>query len=866
MLQNPGIANVRIEGDQEKGRLYIRDAEQLLYSLQEMLRSGEITTGGLARQLAPDVHCYVRVANGINVIQIVADETDEPRRRLVNIATELPDFYSGWAYGGFLEERKRPIDQRYKAMVDFRPTADTIRKFELADGRQESERLSVQLWPGLDGAFRPASQTREDSQYTSVKATAYSGTMRKLVQFLLGYGRIPEDSYYSARRRAFPEGKVPPKELPPPPTAYEKDISQSGVRMRYDFRFFRTHGLTRASDGKWWLVEISSKGILARLLPLFQSTTTDEFRRVLMSSNDEQGLEVLDTFGGFPTGEAFPATSAELESMIRAGVILRERPPELQTFLGMTMYSSMMGFAFSASGRVADNTAYYYGDDNRAVATHYQCSMEIGETEEFDPASSARALKVRMLGLSDRSDFRDKIGGILIKADRLRNQQISQYLQMEPDDAFSALDALVMDPIASFTFQCRKVAEQRVHGKVGPMKFWEPLIPGLVSVDWRPQLPASGSPAQRWDIPVHVYYVGDTLKWVKAYRGPSDTESRSDAELQDCPLGTNQFVALEGTTKITETSEGGGYAGPIYTSDFDDRTLEYVTTRVTTWKSRRTGGHRYGIQDDLVRLQWAFLFRDWQFEVDYELDFTAGRYKQTAAAVPAMMREAYYYALLEGDSGGLVTRQRFYHYERDPYTYETWRNVPGYTGFLPMGCVNSPNFPSCWRLDDHPSGCGKVRARTVNEEFYNPDECSSIVDNGPWAQVCQNADAAFGSAPAPPENRFGPVGETKVRKSRLKVRIVYGGDYDSRLTYEKFEEGEGAEFNGFRWFDFSPTDSGFYDWIYANTNSFGYSDTLLYSPTINTGFVEKDGFTWHVGQPFFSDMDDVTSFFGVINE
>ncbi|MGL6290148.1 MAG: hypothetical protein ACRC2H_05635 [Silanimonas sp.] len=865
-MQNAGISNVRIEGDQERGRLFVRDAERTLLALQEMLRAGGITTGGLGRQLAPDVQCYVRVADGINVIQIIADERDDRPPSLIELASEFPDFYSGWGYGGFIEERRRPDGETYRTMVNFRPSADTIRKFELADGRQESARLAVNLWPGLDGAFGPASKIKQDSQYTRVKATAFSGTMVKLVQFVLGYGRIPEESWYDTRRRAFPEGKVPPQELPPPQTAYDRDISRNGVRMRYDFRFFRTHGLTRAADGKWWLVEISSKGILAKPLPLFQKTTTEEFRRVLMSSNDEQGLEVLDLFGGFPTGEAFPTNESELDAMIRAGVIVRERPEALSEFLRMLMYSSMMGFAFNESGSRADNTAYYYGEDDRAVAVHYSCSMKIEASEEFSPSSSARTLKIKMLGQSDRSDFKDKIGAILVKIDRLSNDEVGDFLSMEAAAAFSELDSLVLDPIAAFEFDCRKVVEQRVHGRLGPMKFWEPLLGGLVSVDWRPIRGATGSQAERWDVPVHVFYVGDTLNWVKAFRVPSDPETKSDAEVKQCSLPGNSFVDLEGDTTITEVSEGGNYAGPLYTNDFDDRELVYTSTKVSKWKSRRTGEHRYRLGDDLSFPPRGFLSRDWVFRVEESVDYTSGRTKQTAVSVPAMMREAYYYAVLDARGGGFTSTQTFHVFVQDPYSYETWRNFPGWTGFLPMGCAGSPRFPSCWTLQEHPEGCGKVRARTVREEFYNPNDCSSLVDNGPWSQVCQNADSAFGERPPPNATNIDPVAVQKQRESRLVVKFIYGGDYSSRVTYVRTVTGEGSEFNGFRWFDFSPTDTGFYDWIYAKTNRLGTSDTLIYSPTINTGFEEKDGFTWHVGQPFFNDMGDVTSFIGVINE
>ena len=154
-------------------------------------------------------------------------------------------------------------------------------------------------------------------------------------------------------------------------------------------------------------------------------------------------ITALDELGCLPTGEAFPNTAAQVNELIERGEILRLlEPSELSEFYCCSAYSSAMGWAFNERGNEAHNTAYYFGEDGFQRGVWYQVNINIGAIKE----------------------------------------------NWEPGE-----------PIANGTANLRKNTEGYIYcppapgksyARYVPIKFHEPMLPGLLSHDL--QLPDGG--------------------------------------------------------------------------------------------------------------------------------------------------------------------------------------------------------------------------------------------------------------------------------------------------------------------------------------------------------------------------------------
>ena len=126
----------------------------------------------------------------------------------------------------------------------------------------------------------------------------YTGTMCKVVQAVMGLSHKPSEAGRQGRQqtRSAAFGILAPNKT-------------TGVQVRYDYKFHRTHGIYTRPDGVLWLVEIGiNRGIIARPLPIVPGSNKPPFRDSITARGDSDMLEVLDALGCVPTGETFPNT------------------------------------------------------------------------------------------------------------------------------------------------------------------------------------------------------------------------------------------------------------------------------------------------------------------------------------------------------------------------------------------------------------------------------------------------------------------------------------------------------------------------------------------------------------------------------
>lgn len=702
MAAYDGVPSVRLEGDMTRALSLIPEGKALLFRAQQVRTRMGVGTFAMTYRVDDDSSIYVLTAMDQNIIHISSqvhtpEVLEEPPEAPTSEGLIDPTFYSGLVFGGLLEQRTRTLangtQQSYGVCVSFAPTEMCRGLFprELVAGRQEVERLAVVPWVAFDELTNKSGFGPAFTQYTRLRASMYSGMMRRAVQVVMGMGKLPKEAFRD------PTEKVED-------SAYIKDTDSNGVRVRYDWRFFRTHGITRAADGRPWLIEISvNRGVLARPLPIFPQSDQIGFLRSAQARRDTPMAIAVEELGCLPTGEAFPNTSKEIEELVETGEILRLLPPdELSDFYRCSPYSSAMGWAFNDAGSEAHNTGYYFGDDGFQRGVWYQINISIGAT-----------------------DRKWRPGQPLAIGSAVLRRQAEGFIYCPP-------------------------ARRGSYARYVPMKFHEPLLGGLLSHEGVPSIEAAGLPVPRVDTPMFVCFVDNTLKVVRFFRDPNQ---RVVTEVDDPRFPGECLVAGEWT--ITERSGTQSFPTMMYSNDFDDRERLDESVRTTHIVSRDLGYDPPNVSDFPESPETSYVWRNRVFERTTTTDIRDGERVVSAVAVPEYCREAYYYATgKDYERGRRGTVAISYDYIKDPNVGYAWRCFPR---------INPPPFPPN-RPDcntrvcrgDAPCSLGGVgfpKERRIVCLAYEPGAggpwvagggagaaCHEFADQGVWLSICQNVD------------------------------------------------------------------------------------------------------------------------------
>ena len=779
-----GAPSIRLEGDEDRALALVPQAKALLYKVQNFKRNAGVDTFSMTRRVDDDSTIYVLSALAQNIVHISvaphAPEVLNPETE-VHEGTLFPDFYSGVVFRGHLEERVRTNPDgttvRYSVCSSFAPTPTCNRLFdELTGGRQDVARLAVRPWVAYDELNnRSPSGVPVFSQYTRLRSSMYSGTMKKVAQIAMGLGRIPKQ-------------KLRDPKVKKPDTKYIKDVDSDGVQIRYDWRYMRTHGITRGADGTLWLVEISAaRGVIARPLPVFPNSTTEGFRRRAEARGDTAMTTALDELGCLPTGEAFPNTSAQVEELIERGDILRLlAPSDLSDFYRCSPYSSAMGWAFNERGSEAHNTGYYFGEDGFQRGVWYQINLQFGPLRE----------------------------------------------NRRPKEPVATGSAFLRKNTEGFIY-CPP-ARRGSYARYVPIKFHEPFLPGLLSHEGVPTVEASGAPPPRVDTPMFVAFHGDELKVVRYFRNPKqDTYNNVDD-----PRSPGECM-LAGSWTITETSGSRSFPNMMYSNDFDDRRVLQEQVKITQIDSVDLGYDPPKFSDFIESPETAYVWRERVFRRTTRTTTDGGESAVSAVAIPQYSREAYYYATATSYSSRLRQTSVGFDYVRDPNVGYSWRCFPR---------INAPPFPPN-RPDcntrvcrgDAPCSSGGVgfpKERRVVCLAYEPNRggpwvvgggggaaCHEFADSGEWLQLCQIVDS-FNS---PPPTRTSSSQTTILPlEGDAKLFLMspgYGGPLQIPVTHSQVVN---------HWMTPSPEPvTRTVQFIYATHSAIG-ADMLVYSTNLST--------------------------------
>lgn len=365
MLNDYSIARMHLSGDVAMGDYATGLAQQILKRLLHRMKLGGVTVGRDEVKLGDGTTIVARVNGPVNNIYVDAPYKAQQQEKTVTVqlSWSAPDFISGVVVNNtYLREAGRvfyPTAMTAKPRHDLKPWQPT-----------QLPRLDVQNPPHtrayeVDARFSPNVPYSEvySNLYRRVRPTMFSGTMRKVVQFIMGYGKtgwwplandyksktiynptfekknVPQDEAHRVKS----DGKSSTKLFGHFP-AHRQRYSQKGVPVYYDNNFYRTHGITTADDGRLWLVEISrERGVWAMPLPMVGSTDTNTFRQSLEhvkytaheggeakheTYRDEQALTVLDELGGFPFSIGMPEAQADVIECQNAGLLIQLAQPE----------------------------------------------------------------------------------------------------------------------------------------------------------------------------------------------------------------------------------------------------------------------------------------------------------------------------------------------------------------------------------------------------------------------------------------------------------------------------------------------------------------------------------------------------------
>ena len=255
-----------------------------------------------------------------------------------------------------------------------------------------------------------------------------------------------------------------------------------------------------------------------------------------------------------------------------------------------------------------------------------------------------------------------------------------------------------------------------------PVKYYEPLLPGLLSHSAKPTGPSRR--VVSCDTVVFVAFMNGDLKTARYFKPgrPEDhTESTDDRSPGEC--------LLEGAWTWTSTTGSRSLPSMPYTNDIDPRAVleEHFTTSTLT--SNSLGFDPPQFSDFIESPETCFVSRHKVWKQVTVSEERGGEARGACFVVPGYSREAYYYFEGHFYSGGRKgSTATAYAYVMDPNTYYGWRKFPR---------VNSPPWPDGWGCGAWNCG-GKHTERRIMCWVHDESGCRSYADSGQWAQQCQD--------------------------------------------------------------------------------------------------------------------------------
>ena len=270
-------------------------------------------------------------------------------------------------------------------LLSYAPTINSIEKFSYQSHPLVSTRLKIPAHSTMPARLENG---EDDSQYTLQAPSKYTGKMCQVVQLILGYGKLRDDTVISRAIKGFRDSLGKPI-VTPPSVIWVKENLTKGVENTFNWQWSWTHGIftrTYTEGGvikrAHWIIEVSTAlGVRAMPLQIEPVTVIPEFRAYIQAQIEKPGhkgyfddvMLVLNTFNGFPSNQAFFSTVPEIAAQ-RVTIL----SPEMMTkYVNGTAVSTDHGWAFNNAGDKCNTVCLETFADNSWQMAHH-CMISFG--------------------------------------------------------------------------------------------------------------------------------------------------------------------------------------------------------------------------------------------------------------------------------------------------------------------------------------------------------------------------------------------------------------------------------------------------------------------------------------------------------
>ena len=323
---------------------------------------------------------YFIVQDMGGIFRVIADKLEQRKFHFQDdglVKMYIPMFFSGVV--------EKDTLRREGELVEIKLTQQCRQRLGKQLDREIPQLVKLERFTIMPGdkftEFQPKIETIvKRTQYVAHNPGWYSGTMAKLHQFVGGYGRQDFDTLpdNDLERISFKLPDALQQEL------LEKyfDVRLPGYtglppaegQFQYDYKWNKTHAIAFDSANRPWLVQVGAK-LYVMPLPIIPLTADPKFHEYIYDLGDQELINVLETFGAFPSGESFPDNGEDFQRWLRAGVIIEIC--DSGEFLSHQAFFTACGWSFNNRGNAAYNTGYRYDNKGIAEAATFRLSLNL---------------------------------------------------------------------------------------------------------------------------------------------------------------------------------------------------------------------------------------------------------------------------------------------------------------------------------------------------------------------------------------------------------------------------------------------------------------------------------------------------------
>lgn len=718
------------------GELTDQDTDRILAVIHRFLTYKEAAQLENLKQVydLPDGGYFI-VQHVGGLFRVIADKQEPEKFKFVNdglVKNYIPMFFSGV----ITQSSVFPGEK-----VGLKLTEQCRVRLEKSTGKKPSKELRLQRFTieadqGFTEFLSNPKSSRINTQYVFQNPGWYSGSMAKAMQFVGGYGRqdfdnLPDDPFERAQL------KLPDSLLKPLWEKYREvrlpgysGVPEMDGAFRYDYKGIKTHAISFDSDNKPWLIEVSDK-VWAMPLPIVPITASELFHKYVEEElNDNELLQVLQTFGAMPSGESFPKDRQDFQRWVRAGVIIEVC--DVSDFRQHIPMYTACGWSFNDSGSMAYNTAYKYDETTGLIyCSTYKLNLNLSPSPHYfgtNPVliNDGKLSDVEQVRLNNYLSGLNRVlskgeprsNAILYKLRHVGNDKILERASSNVRNFIDEIyywDDYIAEPMVKHSGHVNKVYGGYLYHPnkylaQPQIKFPDVFNKFCASFDFTPITPG-------WtvacDTIMFAYFENNSLKVVKYFYDGYTYQKSVDTDFEKyMTVGKWYRNTTEGVTSLV---------GHFYTSDIDERNEVSPVITETTIEGRDAGyDSKPFFSFDEFFWRPGTLWRNRYYTHLSKTTTTHGSSMDIGVCIPMLQRAGVLHAYKESYGSKSYSESYKLLSIQDPYSYRYWTNdwIWAWNGGLSVqkGSPYPQNGNPVW----------------VEIENYNPTEYSDFADNGPW--------------------------------------------------------------------------------------------------------------------------------------